>query len=78
MKYEINERIAIRKSRTTLQKCVHCGQFMQKDEVAVCLSNKGDKLSIQKNLWLHIRCAVPMAKSIMKASQDPAFGAELI
>jgi hypothetical protein len=40
---------------------------MTKGVYAIMLNNKGDKLSMYKNLWLHIACAPELNKQIEEA-----------
>lgn len=70
MKIMINERIGFKNSRGNAQNCVHCGIRMGINTIGVCLTNKGDNLTIHKNLWLHTSCIDNFSKMLKKGYKN--------
>lgn len=66
---EMNERVTYKMSRTFNQTCLYCGKPMGVS-VGLCLSNKGDKLTIHKNLWVHASCVEAFGKALIKNFKD--------
>jgi len=67
---EINKRAMIKKCRSKVQCCVHCGVKMQSNVFALTINNNGDDLVLRKNLWIHLHCTEAFAKSIKKAIKN--------
>ena len=65
----ITNTINIRKSRTNNQSCLFCGRNMNK-EWGVIFTNKGDDITLRKNLWCHYRCMVPLGKLLVKKYKE--------
>jgi hypothetical protein len=60
----INPRVTLINAKTENQCCVYCGEFLKYNQLVISLSNKGDKLTIKKNIMLHIHCLTPFYNSI--------------
>jgi len=61
---KVNDRIKFKTCVSEYQQCVYCGKEMGVGTVGVMLSNATDKLSMKKNLWVHIACISKMSRAV--------------
>jgi len=61
---QLTKRVAFKRCKSEIQQCVHCGTKMGKT-MGLIMTNKGDGLSLNKNLWLHVGCISDFAGLII-------------
>ncbi len=66
MRIKINDRVNFTKCQSDVQRCIHCGELMTRI-IGINMTNKGDDLSLKKNLWLHIHCMNDFIKIVRKS-----------
>ena len=71
----INDRVRFYRCKSTVQGCVYCGKKMNptvvhydsfKANIGVVMNNKGESLSLHKNLWMHIKCSMKFSALVKK------------
>ena len=63
---KISKTMTFKKAKTNQQHCVYCHKSMACN-VGIILTNKADKITLKKNLLLHLGCVEGFCKLLKKS-----------